>query len=70
MKDAGKISEVPTELLEKIFVYGTANDCIEKIEKYVKSGCRYFILGILNPGKERDDAITAYSEKIISYFQE
>ncbi len=70
MKDAEKISQVPTELIEKIFVYGTANDCIEQIDKYIKAGCRYFILGILNPGKERDDAITTYSNKIISYFQQ
>lgn len=70
MKDAAKISEVPNEMIEKIFVYGTPDDCIEKIDKYIKSGCRYFILGVLNPGKERDDAITAYSEKIITYFQQ
>ncbi|NVM28486.1 MAG: LLM class flavin-dependent oxidoreductase [Candidatus Helarchaeota archaeon] len=69
MKDAGKISEVPFEAIEKIFVHGTADDCLEQIAKYVDAGCRYFILGILNPGKERDEAITIYSEKIISYFQ-
>ncbi len=70
MKDADKINEVPMELVEKIFVYGTADDCIEQIAKYVISGCKYFILGILNPGKERDEAITTYSEKIITYFQQ
>lgn len=70
MKDAAKISEVPTELINEIFVYGTSDECIDKIEKYTKAGCRYFILGLLNPGKERDNAITVYSEKIISYFQE
>jgi len=69
MKDAAKISEVPFEAIKNIFVYGTADDCLEQIAKYVDAGCRYFILGILNPGKERDEAITTYSEKIISYFQ-
>ncbi len=70
MKDATKINEIPFEAIKKIFVYGTADDCLEQIAKYVDAGCQYFILGILNPGKERDAAIITYSEKIIPYFQQ
>lgn len=28
------------------------------------------MLGILNPGPERDEAIKTYSEKVIQYFKE
>ncbi|MHA1265969.1 MAG: LLM class flavin-dependent oxidoreductase [Candidatus Helarchaeota archaeon] len=69
MQDASKIIEVPLELIRKIFVFGTPEDCLQRIEQYVKAGCRYFVLGILNPGKERDKVMTIYSEKIIPYFQ-
>lgn len=65
-----KVKEVPFEALEKSFVYGNAEDCIEGIKKFIDAGCRYFILGVLNPGPERDEAIKTYSEKVIQYFKE
>jgi len=64
-----RVKEIPSEAVDKIFVYGTTDDCIEKISKFIDVGCRYFMIGLLNPGKERDYGIKTYSEKIISYFQ-
>ncbi|MHA1768002.1 MAG: LLM class flavin-dependent oxidoreductase [Promethearchaeota archaeon] len=65
-----KIEDVPDEILDEVFVYGTPDDCIKKIENYIKAGCKYFVIGLLNPGKEREEGITTYSDKVISYLQE
>jgi len=64
-----KIQEIPDKILDEVYVYGTPDDCIEKIEKYVNAGCKYFVVGLLNPGKQREEGITTYSDKIISYFE-
>lgn len=64
-----KIDEIPSEALDEVFVYGTPDECIGKIEKFIQAGCRYFVIGLLNPGKEREEGITTYSKKIISYFK-
>jgi alkanesulfonate monooxygenase SsuD/methylene tetrahydromethanopterin reductase-like flavin-dependent oxidoreductase (luciferase family) len=63
-----KVKDVPLEAVEKSFVYGTPDDCIDGIEGYVRAGCRYFVVGLLNPGPERDEAIRIYSEEIIPHF--
>ncbi|MCS7096737.1 MAG: hypothetical protein N3F10_07315 [Candidatus Bathyarchaeota archaeon] len=35
-----KSKELPDEVVEKaLFAYGTHDDVIEKLEKYVKAGC-------------------------------
>ena len=68
LKELGYKSPSP-EAISKVFVSGTKDDCISGIERYVEAGCKHFMVGILNPGKERDEAINTYSEEIIPHFK-
>jgi alkanesulfonate monooxygenase SsuD/methylene tetrahydromethanopterin reductase-like flavin-dependent oxidoreductase (luciferase family) len=54
---------IPPEAVDAISIFGTVDDCIGKIEKYLKLGARHVV--IYNAG--RDDTLMAYSQ-IISYF--
>lgn len=58
------MKEVPMEAVEAISVFGTIDDCIEKIERYVKLGARH--IGVYNVGS--DETLKSY-QKIISYFK-
>lgn len=68
-REAAKIKEVPDEAIERTFVYGTPEECVEGVRKYVEAGCRAFIVGILNPGAERDEAMRLYSEEVIPHLR-
>jgi probable F420-dependent oxidoreductase len=51
-------------------IFGTAEDCINRLEKYVEAGVRHFVL---NPYPHPDDVrefFKTFSEKIIPYFNE
>ena len=61
-----KVKDVPLEAVEKSFVFGTPDDCVAGVEKFIDAGCRYFMVGILNPGAERDEAIKMFSEEVIA----
>ncbi|MFQ5763220.1 MAG: LLM class flavin-dependent oxidoreductase [Candidatus Bathyarchaeia archaeon] len=61
---------IPTELVEKTCAVGTADDCIEKIESFIKSGVRHFALMPLGDSvfiKEQTQRL--YAEKIVPYFK-
>jgi phthiodiolone/phenolphthiodiolone dimycocerosates ketoreductase len=61
------LSDVPDEPCEKVTIFGTAEDCIDKIEKYVKSDVNSFEFEIESPYEETCEII---QKKIIPYFKE
>lgn len=65
-----KVMSVPDEAIERSFVYGTPEECVEGIRKFAKAGCRCFVVGLLNPGRERDAAMELYAKEVIPHFQE
>lgn len=72
-----KMKEVPLEAAEKIVVWGTPDDCIERFEKFIKVGANYFVLMVLQtvgywgpPEKARREAIKLIGSKVLPYFKD
>ena len=61
------IAEVPDRACEEVTIFGTSEDCIDKIEKYLKSGVTHFEFEIVSPYKESCGLLT---ERVIPYFAE
>lgn len=59
---------IPKEAAIEFSVAGTPNDCIEKLDKYIKAGARHILL--INAGPNPPQTLKVYSEKIIPYFRE
>lgn len=64
-----KAKEIPNEIIEKCYPFGSADDIIEKIEQYIKiADCRYFILcPYIMP--DAKSFLKEVSEKILPYFK-
>ncbi|MCS7140199.1 MAG: LLM class flavin-dependent oxidoreductase [Candidatus Nezhaarchaeota archaeon] len=58
---------IPREAAIEFSVAGAVNDCIEKLNEYVKAGARHIIL--VNVGPDPKYTLKVYSEKIIPYFK-
>jgi len=65
-----EIKEIPYKPIEDIFVFGTPDDCIGKLEKYAKVGVRHFLLNFFVPSKLSKSMIEFYWNEVISYFSE
>ncbi len=63
-----KVMKVPDRAIEESFVFGTPEDCVEGIRRFAEAGCRHFVTGILNPGRERDAAMELYAKEVIPHF--
>lgn len=66
-----KGEDVPLEAIERCFIFGTPDECVEKIEKFIRAGARHFVLGI-RAGNEKGflNAIRLYADKVILHFKE
>ncbi|MDY6964850.1 MAG: hypothetical protein SVM80_02605, partial [Halobacteriota archaeon] len=60
--------EVPFKAVEECFAFGTVDDCVEKIEDYVKAGTRHF--NIVPLSSDFDQTLNTIAENIIPYFKE
>ena len=58
---------IPREAAIEFSVAGTADDCIEKINKYVKAGAKHILL--INAGPDPRQTLKVYSEEIIPHFK-
>lgn len=61
--------EVPWEMAEKIFLIGTPDDCIGKLEKWVKSGVRWFIIRMWIELPLVKEATQLFAQKVLPYFR-
>jgi len=60
--------DVPLDAIDRCFVFGTPDDCISKVEKYIEAGVRHFIALPLLP--QSISNLKLYAEKVVSYFKE
>jgi alkanesulfonate monooxygenase SsuD/methylene tetrahydromethanopterin reductase-like flavin-dependent oxidoreductase (luciferase family) len=58
---------IPLEAAIEFSIAGTVEDCIEKIDEYIKAGVKHFLL--LNVGPDPRNVVKAYGEEIIPYFK-
>lgn len=61
---------VPSEAIDKFFVYGTPDDCIDGIEKYLKAGVKHFVAAMFVRSKSVKETLHMYAEDVVSYFKE
>ena len=61
-------NSIPDEALIEFSISGTVEQCIKKIEEYIKAGVKHFIL--VNVGPNIKQVIEIYSKQIIPYFKE
>jgi phthiodiolone/phenolphthiodiolone dimycocerosates ketoreductase len=62
--------DVPLEAIEKCFIFGTPDECIEKIEEFIRAGARHFVLGIRAADEKRFlDSIKLYADRVIPHFK-
>jgi alkanesulfonate monooxygenase SsuD/methylene tetrahydromethanopterin reductase-like flavin-dependent oxidoreductase (luciferase family) len=65
------LAAIPTELALRSAIWGTPNDCIEKIDEFVKAGCRHFVLTVRYMRREKmDEAARLFGQKVIPYFRQ
>ncbi len=59
---------IPNEVVEDFSIVGTPEDCIEKVEEFIKAGVEHFIL--INMGPDPKYVMNVYSKKIMPIFNE
>jgi len=66
-----KSKELPDEVVEKSpFLFGTPDDVIDKLDKFVKAGCRHFVMNFqVSPGILKETC-QLFAGKVIPYFKE
>jgi phthiodiolone/phenolphthiodiolone dimycocerosates ketoreductase len=58
--------DVPQEAVERCFVVGTPEECVVKMEEFVRSGVRYFVLAIRTPDeKSYFDSLRLYAREVL-----
>lgn len=62
------MNQIPQEVLEKITVIGTVDECINKIERYLEAGATS--ISIRNCGPIIQRTYEIYRDRIIPYFRE
>ncbi len=65
-----EVQKIPPKPVEDIFVFGTPEDCITGIEKYVEAGVKHFLLNFFAPPKLSSSMMQFYAENVLSYFQD
>jgi alkanesulfonate monooxygenase SsuD/methylene tetrahydromethanopterin reductase-like flavin-dependent oxidoreductase (luciferase family) len=65
-----KSTTIPSEAIEQFFVFGSPDDCIAGLEKYIKVGVKYFALAPLTSPPLAMPMLKLYAEKVLSYFKE
>lgn len=66
-----KSKELPDEVVERSpFLFGTPQDILEKLEKFVEAGCRHFVMNFQVSPKILKKTCRLFAEEIIQYFKD
>jgi alkanesulfonate monooxygenase SsuD/methylene tetrahydromethanopterin reductase-like flavin-dependent oxidoreductase (luciferase family) len=62
--------KLPDEVVDKSpYIIGTPEDAIEKIDEYVKAGCRHFVINFQVSASELKETSKLFAEKVIPHFK-
>lgn len=64
-----EVQKIPSKPIDDIFVFGTPDDCIAGLEKYIKAGVKHFLFNFFAPPKLSNSMIQFYVNNVLSYFQ-
>ena len=70
MESAGEITKLPVEPIEKRFIFGSPDDCIDKIARHVEAGVKHFAMAMYVPSRLNKETLELFVEKVIPYFRE
>jgi phthiodiolone/phenolphthiodiolone dimycocerosates ketoreductase len=63
--------DVPREAVERCFIVGTPGECVTKMNEFVRSGVRYFVLAIRAPDeKSYFQSLKLYAKEVLPHFKE
>jgi phthiodiolone/phenolphthiodiolone dimycocerosates ketoreductase len=66
-----KAKELPDEVVDKApFLYGTPDDIVEKLDKFVKAGCRHFVINFQVSPTILKETCQLFAEKVMPHFKE
>ncbi len=64
-----KAQELPDDIIEKSpFVYGTPDDIVEKLERFVEAGCRHFIMNFQVSPQMLKQTCKLFAEEVMPHF--
>lgn len=61
-------SHVPSEALKDFYIIGKVDECIEKVDDFIKSGVRHFVIEFMALNHER--MAKEFQDKVLSHFTE
>ena len=61
---------VPPEAIDEFFVYGSPDDCIEGVERYLKAGVKHLIVAMFVRLKIMKETLRLDTEKVVPHFKE
>jgi len=65
-----KSMELPDEVVERSpFVYGTPDEVIDKLDKFVEAGCRHFVMNFQVSPKILKETCQLFAEKVVPHFK-
>jgi phthiodiolone/phenolphthiodiolone dimycocerosates ketoreductase len=66
-----KSRELPDEVVERSpFLYGTPEDIIDKLDKFVEAGCRHLVMNFQVSPRILRETCQLFAEKVIPYFKQ
>ncbi|UCH31706.1 MAG: LLM class flavin-dependent oxidoreductase [Candidatus Bathyarchaeota archaeon] len=66
-----KAKELPDEAVEKApFLFGTPEDIIGKLEKFVNAGCQHFVMNFQVSPRTLKDTCQLFAKKVMPYFKQ
>ena len=61
-------AQVPDEAVRQVSAFGTEEECIHKLEEYIRLGARHIVIS--NQGPDRGETLRVLSQRIIPYLRE
>jgi alkanesulfonate monooxygenase SsuD/methylene tetrahydromethanopterin reductase-like flavin-dependent oxidoreductase (luciferase family) len=66
-----KSRELPDDVVENApFLFGTPNDIIDELERFVEAGCRHFVMNFQVSPRVLEKTCRLFAERVIPYFKE
>jgi phthiodiolone/phenolphthiodiolone dimycocerosates ketoreductase len=66
-----KAKELPDEVVEKApFLFGTPDEIIEKLDKFVKAGCQHFVMNFQVSPRVLRDTCQLFAGRVMPYFKQ
>ncbi|NVM27595.1 MAG: LLM class flavin-dependent oxidoreductase [Candidatus Helarchaeota archaeon] len=66
-KLTGFVPKIPMELIQQVTAYGTPEDCIESLDRFVKAGVEHFVIEFMGP--DYFNAMELFTKEVLPNFR-